>query len=67
MCICHSDDVMREADANDTSGELGSAFPGWGSFFDVVDSGLRLNLTELRIKNSTPPPVPWRRYCRTKM
>ena len=27
VCVCHSDDVMREADANDTSGELGSAFP----------------------------------------
>ena len=22
-CVCHSDKVMREADANDTSGELG--------------------------------------------
>ena len=28
VCICHSDEVMREADANDTSGELGSAIPG---------------------------------------
>ena len=28
MCVCHSDKVMREADANDSSGELGSAFPG---------------------------------------
>ena len=28
MCVFHSDEVMREADANDTSGELGSAFPG---------------------------------------
>ena len=28
MCVSHSDEVMREADANDTSGELGSAFPG---------------------------------------
>ena len=26
--VCHSDDVMREADANDTSGELESAFLG---------------------------------------
>ena len=25
--FCHSDEVMREADANDTSGELGSALP----------------------------------------
>ena len=28
MCVCHSDEVMREADVNDTSGKLGSAFPG---------------------------------------
>ena len=28
MCVCHSDEVMRETDANDTSGELESAFPG---------------------------------------
>ena len=28
VCVCHSDEVMRVADANDTSGELGSAFPG---------------------------------------
>ena len=28
MCVCHSDEVMIEADANDTSGELGSALPG---------------------------------------
>ena len=27
VCVCHSDDVIREADANDTSGELGSVFP----------------------------------------
>ena len=27
VCVCHSDEVMREADANE-SGELGSAFPG---------------------------------------
>ena len=25
VCVCHSDELMREADANDTSGELGSA------------------------------------------
>ena len=30
----------------------------WGSFFDVVDSGLRVKLTELWIKNSKPPPGP---------
>ena len=28
VCVCHADEVMREADANDTSGELGSALPG---------------------------------------
>ena len=28
VCVYHSDEVMREADANDTSGELGSAFAG---------------------------------------
>ena len=28
VCVCHSDEVMRETDANDTSGELGSAFSG---------------------------------------
>ena len=28
MCVCHLDEVMREADANDTSGELGPAYPG---------------------------------------
>ena len=27
VCVFHLDEVMREADANDTSGELGSAFP----------------------------------------
>ena len=27
VCVCHSDEVMREADANDTSGELGSELP----------------------------------------
>ena len=28
VCVCHSDEVMREANANDTPGELVSAFPG---------------------------------------
>ena len=28
VCVCHLDEVMEEADSNDTSGELGSAFPG---------------------------------------
>ena len=26
--VCHSNEMMRKADANDTSGELGSALPG---------------------------------------
>ena len=26
--VCHSDEVMSESDANDTSGELGSELPG---------------------------------------
>ena len=28
VCVCHSDEVMREVDAYDTSGELGLALPG---------------------------------------
>ena len=28
VCVCHSDEVMREDDANDTSEELGSALQG---------------------------------------
>ena len=28
VCVCHSDEVMRGADAHDTSGEPWSAFPG---------------------------------------
>ena len=28
VCVFHSDKMMREADAYDISGELGSAFPG---------------------------------------
>ena len=28
VCFCHSDEVMREADSNDKSGELRSAFQG---------------------------------------
>ena len=38
----------------------------WGSFFDVVDSGLRVKLIELWIKNSKPP-VPKRRSCRIRV
>ena len=28
VCVCHSDEVIREADVNAPSRELGSAFPG---------------------------------------
>ena len=28
VCVCHLEEVMREADANETSGKLGLAFPG---------------------------------------
>ena len=28
VCVCHLDEVMRDSDAYDTSGELGSEFPG---------------------------------------
>ena len=39
-----------------------------GQFFDVVDSGLQVKLTELwREKPSKPPPVPRRRSCRTRV
>ena len=28
VCVCHSDEMMREDNIKDTSGELGLAFPG---------------------------------------
>ena len=39
----------------------------WGSFFYVVDSGLRVKLTELWMKNSNPPPGHRRRSCCTRV
>ena len=40
----------------------------WGSFFDVVDSVLRVKPTDLWIKKpSKPPPVPRRRSSRTRV
>ena len=39
----------------------------WGSFFDIVDKGLRVKLTELWMKNSKPPPGPRRRSCHTRV
>ena len=39
VCVCHSDEVMVSSSR-------------WESFFDVVDSGLRVKLTELWIKKT---------------
>ena len=52
-CVCHSDEVMREADANDTSGELESAFPG--SF--VGESVFRNANLEMRIESASWFPL----------
>ena len=49
VCVCHWDEVMREADANDTSGELGSAFPG----SLVGESVLRTAMQEMLIKSAS--------------
>ena len=46
MCVCHSDEVMREADANDTSGELGSESP-------VGESVFRTAKLEMPIESSS--------------
>ena len=51
VCVCHSDEMMREADANDTSGELGSAFPGKSVFRTaklemLTESAIRLVVPE---------------------
>ena len=43
MCVCHSDKLMREADANDTSGELGSAFP-WSLVGESVSRNAKLEM-----------------------
>ena len=42
MCVCHSDEVIREVDANDSSGELGSEFP-----WSLVDEFRTANLEML--------------------
>ena len=48
-CVCHSDDVMREADPNKTSGDLGLAFP-WSLVGKAVFSTVQLEmLTESAI------------------
>ena len=49
VCVCLSDEVMREADANDTSGELGSEFPG----SLVVESVFRTAKLEMLIESAT--------------
>ena len=45
VCGCHSDEVMREADAKEASGELGSAFPG-SLVGESVFTGMRTLLNE---------------------
>ena len=48
VCVCHSGEVMREADANDTSGELGSAFRGslvGESLFRTAKLEMRIEFT----------------------
>ena len=53
VCVCHSDEVMREADANYTSGELGSAFPG----SLVGESVIRNAKLELLIESTSWLPL----------
>ena len=53
VCVCHSDEVMREADAKDTSGELGSEFPG--SF--VGESVFRTAKLEILIEPASWLPL----------
>ena len=53
MFVCHSDEVMREADANDTSGELGSAFPG----SLVCESVFRTAKLEMLIESASWLPL----------
>ena len=43
VCVCHSDEVMREADGNDTSGEPGSAFP-WSLVDESVFRTAKLDM-----------------------
>ena len=49
VCVCHLDEVMREADANDTSGQLGSAFPG----NRVEESAFRTAKLEMLIESAS--------------
>ena len=41
VCVCHLDEVMREAGANDTCGELRSAFP-WSIVSESVFRTVKL-------------------------
>ena len=51
--VCHSNGVMREADVNDTSGELGSEFPG----SLVGESAFRTAKLEMLIKTASWLPL----------
>ena len=53
VCLCHSDEVMREADANDTARELGSSFPG-----SLVDESVfRTEKLEMLIESASWLPL----------
>ena len=52
VCVCHSDEVMREADANDSSGDLGSEFP-WKQ--EVVGRN-RVRWSAARLSNGSALP-----------
>ena len=49
VCVCHSDEVKREANAKDKSGELGSAFP-WSL---VSESVFRTAKLEMLIESAS--------------
>ena len=53
VCVCHSDEVIREADANETSGELWSAFP-----WSLVDASVfRTAKLEMLIESASLLPL----------
>ena len=49
MCVFHSDEVMREDDANDTSGELGSGL----SWSLVGESVFRITKLEILTESAS--------------
>ena len=53
VCVCQSDEVMREADDNGTSGELGSEFPG----SLVAESVFRTAKLEMLIESASWLPL----------